>query len=706
MSRLRLIVVICYITTMALGIHTYKVPKAKIVVYYPKGFQVSIPDDEDITLFAFHGKLNEEMDGLEAGTWSRDITKAKNGRWRFHARDAKLRIGDTLYYWTYVLKDGLGYREDNGVFEVREYGNHTIDDVDETKHTQSGNDRSGGTGGSGSTNNVSGGAVDNNMIGSAATATNNSDTDPHGGGYITTMALDIHTYKVPKAKIVVYYPKGFQVSIPDDDGITLFAFHGKLNEEMDGLEAGTWSRDITKAKNGRWRFNARDAKLRIGDTLYYWTYVLKDGLGYREDNGVFEVREYANHTIDDVDETKHTQSGNDRSGGTGGSGSTNNVSGGGVDNNMIGSAATATNNGDTDPNVGGVGLIDVRIDNCKASPSYKNGLQQQCANQLIFVDNFSGTQLNKEQWTVEERFATKPDEEFVLYLNVSEVLQVKNGMVRIYPELTARHFAQHDHPLQIKHDIGSRCTGRANSEECVRDGSATNYLSIPPFIAAQFSTKGHFSFKYGRVEIRAKLPRANWVFPQLWLQPVNEKYGGVDYQSGQMRIAFSYVNDTQMQLFGGLIVNANSNWRWKKLCKFPNAHQHDLGNNFHLYSLIWTEQSISVAVDNVEYCNFNPDISGTLANLNEDDEELPNRDSLKKGSKLAPFDQEFYITLGYGIGGLNDFKEGLYGWQPEKPWKNADPHAMDTLLKEAETNFNQWLEFGELLIDYVKVYAI
>ncbi|ALC42895.1 CG12780, partial [Drosophila busckii] len=93
-------------------------------------------------------------------------------------------------------------------------------------------------------------------------------------------------YEVPKANIEVFYPKGFQVSIPHDKGITLFAFHGKLNEEMEGLEAGTWARDIVKVKNGRWTFRDRETRLKQGDVLYYWTYAIYKGLGYREDAGI------------------------------------------------------------------------------------------------------------------------------------------------------------------------------------------------------------------------------------------------------------------------------------------------------------------------------------------------------------------------------------------------------------------------------------
>ncbi|XP_011176860.2 gram-negative bacteria-binding protein 3 [Zeugodacus cucurbitae] len=482
--------------------------------------------------------------------------------------------------------------------------------------------------------------------------------------YYLTVA--VYAYEVPKAKIDVFHTKGFEVSIPDEEGITLFAFHGKLNEEMDGLEAGTWARDITKAKNGRWTFRDKNTKLKLGDTLYYWTYVIYNGLGYREDDGVYVVNEYADPLAN-------------------------------------------TGNG---MNNGGVGLIDVRKEhnehneNCRSTPSLRNGAELRCANQLIFDDDFNGSRLDQNKWTAERRFSTKPDYEYVLYLDdASDVLQVRNGMVTIKPKLTTAHFQQHPKSLRAVYDLGEKCTGRQNSEECVRDGAATSFISIPPFITAQFSTKDRFSFKYGRIEIRAQLPRAIWVFPQLWLQPVNEKYGADDYQSGQMRLAFSYVNDTQMQLFGGLIVNANSDWRWEKMCEFPETAAFNLGNDFHVYKLVWSENEISVAIDNDNYCTFNPVRDGIVADMQKDGKELPNRASLLKGSKLAPFDQEFYITMGYGIGGVHDFKDNA-GWRPEKPWGNTNPRGMGSLFKDVKPHYDHWMASGEMVIDYVKVYSV
>lgn len=94
----------------------YEVPEPTIEVLKPKGFKVSIPDDEGITLFAFHGNVNKEMDGLEAGEMSKDILKKKDGRWTFFEKKLRLKKGDTVYFWLFVIRDGLGYRYDDGTF--------------------------------------------------------------------------------------------------------------------------------------------------------------------------------------------------------------------------------------------------------------------------------------------------------------------------------------------------------------------------------------------------------------------------------------------------------------------------------------------------------------------------------------------------------------------------------------------------------------
>lgn len=36
---------------------------------------------------------------------------------------------------------------------------------------------------------------------------------------------------------------------------------------------------------------------------------------------------------------------------------------------------------------------------------------------------------------------------------------------------------------------------------------------LPPVVASRISTKNSFSFKYGKIEIRTRLPRGDWIYP-------------------------------------------------------------------------------------------------------------------------------------------------------------------------------------------------
>lgn len=58
-----------------------------------------------------------------------------------------------------------------------------------------------------------------------------------------------------------------------------------------------------------------------------------------------------------------------------------------------------------------------------------------------------------------------------------------------------------------------RCTPLSDPEqECERQAGFQRVL--PPVVSAKLRTKKSFSFKYGRIEIRAKLPKGDWIFPR------------------------------------------------------------------------------------------------------------------------------------------------------------------------------------------------
>lgn len=58
-----------------------------------------------------------------------------------------------------------------------------------------------------------------------------------------------------------------------------------------------------------------------------------------------------------------------------------------------------------------------------------------------------------------------------------------------------------------------RCTVLQDyNQECRRKAEFARIL--PPIVSAKLTTRKSFSFKYGKVEIRAKLPKGNWLYPR------------------------------------------------------------------------------------------------------------------------------------------------------------------------------------------------
>ncbi len=66
------------------------------------------------------------------------------------------------------------------------------------------------------------------------------------------------------------------------------------------------------------------------------------------------------------------------------------------------------------------------------------------------------------------------------------------------------------------------CTSNANYG-CERSSGGGNMLN--PIASARVRTANTFSFKYGRLEISAKLPRGDWIWPAMWLLPEDQAYG-------------------------------------------------------------------------------------------------------------------------------------------------------------------------------------
>ncbi|CAG9855841.1 unnamed protein product [Phyllotreta striolata] len=443
--------------------------------------------------------------------------------------------------------------------------------------------------------------------------------------FLCTIAAVRAQFEVPDASVEVLRPRGFKVSIPDVPGIKLFAFHGKINEEFDGREAGTFARDILKPKNGSWTFVDKITKLKPGDILYFWTYVdFDDGervLGYPKDDQMFVVKGQDINKTPVRDPIKPTETGN------------------------------------------------------------------------LFFDDFSSNSLNPARWIVEQKFAGEPDYEFVMYVNRPETIQIKNNKLKINPVLTQRVFGEGFLTSFSGYDFGENCTADASDTLGCRRSYNGGFL-LPPVVSAQISTKNKFSFKYGKVEIRAKLPAGDWIYPEIYLNPLHSVYGHSNYESGQIRIAFSPGNSDQNKLLQGGVVlgqsNAARDYGIKKVEAFENW-----SDDFHKFVVNWQPNEITLSVDDRMYGRITPPSNGFAELANN--LRINNADKWGTGSKIAPFDQEMYLVLGVGVGGFN-FKDSH-----DKPWRNGKRNMLTQFNNAQDEWLPSWSEKSALQVDYIKV---
>uniref|UniRef100_A0A1L8E2T1 Putative beta-1 n=1 Tax=Nyssomyia neivai TaxID=330878 RepID=A0A1L8E2T1_9DIPT len=578
----------------------FDIPEPEVIFYEPRGFRVSIPADPDIKLFAFHGSKNQQLQGTEAGTWNSDVTVPQDGRLVYEDSTTKFSRGDYLSYWVYViLNNGQGYSR----LDMSKTANDFVQRLQNSFPSH-------------------------NPIG----------------------------FEIPTPEVKIF-SRGFEVSIPEEEGITLFAFHGQLNFPFTGLQAGQWASDITRPTEGRYRFIERSTKLKPGDVLYFWVHVIFNGLGYNLEGQEYKVE-----------------------GGTSAPAPTR--------------PSRPTPTPTSPPFVSPVGVT-----TCQPSLTVlKNGTQP-CTGSLIFEDDFHGRRLS-DQWLVERRFGSvDPDNEFVIYLNRSENLEISRGYLKIKPTFTNTVYRDR-YDLDI-----DDCTGEIDSPACSR--SRTKFLDIiPPVLSARISTKGKFHFLYGKVEIRAQLPNGNWIFPELFLESARNTYSDEFLQSGQIRMAFVSGGPCNTQdLYQGVLLDSREPYRTNNLCVKRHSSGGKWASDFHTYTIIWTPEKISTYVDDKFNCEILP-IDGFASHVVDNGEKYPGATKWQQLglSKMAPFDQEFFLTLGLGVGGHNDFQDTKYC---KLPWSNTSPRAMSQFWQKKTDWASSWENFDpDLQIDYVRVYAL
>jgi beta-glucanase (GH16 family) len=141
------------------------------------------------------------------------------------------------------------------------------------------------------------------------------------------------------------------------------------------------------------------------------------------------------------------------------------------------------------------------------------------------------------------------------------------------------------------------------------------------FTSARILTKNKFSFKYGKVECRAKLPVGGGTWPAIWV--LGDNINTVSWPAcGEIDI-MEHVGNQLNKIFATLHYTGNSGGNGVGSSKIiTNAT-----SEFHKYGVEWNAQQIKFFIDDVPFYTF-------------------------VNSNTLPFNQNFFIILNVAMGGI------------------------------------------------------
>jgi beta-glucanase (GH16 family) len=257
---------------------------------------------------------------------------------------------------------------------------------------------------------------------------------------------------------------------------------------------------------------------------------------------------------------------------------------------------------------------------------------------------------------------------------------------------------------------GTKCSS-TQWLDCVITTNLSNGTIVPPVKSARVSTRLSTMIKYGRIEVTAKLPSGDWLWPGIWMLPVNNTYGDWP-RSGEIDIAESRGNGYRYPQGGRNVVSSSLHWgpdakndAWWRSNRKRAALLTSYSNGFHTFGLEWSETYLFTYVDNrigqVLYVDFDqPFWQQGQFPLSDGNGSMLVNPWNSTGRDSSPFDQDFYLILSLGAGGTNGwFQDGQDG----KPWVDSSPQAKLDFWNAQDKWWPTWQGGSEMIIKNVKV---
>ncbi|KAL7621021.1 hypothetical protein AAE478_008333 [Parahypoxylon ruwenzoriense] len=316
---------------------------------------------------------------------------------------------------------------------------------------------------------------------------------------------------------------------------------------------------------------------------------------------------------------------------------------------------------------------------------------------LVLEDNFA--LFDDAIWTKEVQVGGFGNGEFEQTTGNDENVYVQNGHLFIKPTLQDANLINNDALIDLLKD--GTCTSNEQSD-CVAATNTTvgNATIVPPTRSGRINTKKGATIKYGRVEVTAKLPQGDWLWPAIWMMPVKDTYGPWP-ASGEIDIMESRGNNWTYGQGGNNIASSALHWGpdhandawWRTNVKRESLHT-TYSAGFNTFGLEWSQKYLFTYVNSrllqVLYTNFDEPLwqRGNFPEANSNGTRFEDTWS-QTGHFNAPFDQEFYLILNVAVGGTN-------GWfadsQSGKPWIDASPNAKKDFWNSRDTWFPTWTD--------------
>jgi beta-glucanase (GH16 family) len=153
------------------------------------------------------------------------------------------------------------------------------------------------------------------------------------------------------------------------------------------------------------------------------------------------------------------------------------------------------------------------------------------------------------------------------------------------------------------------------------------------YTSARLLTKGKADWQYGRIEVRARIPKGRGTWPAIWMLAATTQLKWPD--DGEIDI-MEHVGFDQGVIHGTIHCKKYNHVLGTQ--KGASMTVSDCSEKFHIYKVEWDASSINISVDSASYFSF------------------PNENS---GYDAWPFNNRMFLILNIAVGGNWGGQQGV-----------------------------------------------